>query len=297
MSHFTVAVITKGEPSSEDIERLLAPYDENKEVVHYITKEELIARRRKSIEEYAASTYAEYLSDKEGYIKKYGDRTAHIAYITEKFPKELKWTDEECYQAEIAGYEPEDIMPDGSLRSTYNPDSQWDWWQIGGRWADLLFINESCEGIRGEKSWGWGERDPYKCDIPNLQKVDSARIKDLVFPNTEKERKNAERFWELYVEKQEPLTDDDREMISFVWESPEHYLETYKTKENYARICSIFTTYAAITKDGVWHQQGKMGWWGISTGDDRIGWAEGYKALIFDGADDDDWITIVDCHI
>lgn len=297
MSHFTVAVITKGAPSEEDIAKLLAPYDENQEVLHYISKEELIARRRKCITDYAESTYAEYLKDKEGYLKKYGDKVDHIRYLTKEFPKQLKWTDEECYQDEISGYDEEDIMPDGSLRSTYNPQSKWDWWQVGGRWAGYLHVRNECEGELGEKSWTWEDKDPYACKHSELKKVDSARIKDLVFPDTEKHKQEAARFWDLYVEGQDPQTDEDREMIKFVWYTREYYLDHYKTKENYVRACSTFTTYAAVTKDGVWHQQGEMGWFGMSSGDDEVAWADGYKKLIFDDADDDDYITIVDCHI
>lgn len=297
MSHFTVAVITRGRPSEEGLEAILAPYDENREVLHYITKEQLIARVRENITSYAETCYADYLKDKDKYVAKYKDNPNHIKYITKTFPEKLKWTDEQCYTEALSDYEAEDIMPDGSVKSTYNPNSKWDWWQVGGRWAGYLYVKEDSQGSLGEKSWTWGEESPYECDHKGLKKVDCARIKDLVFPDTEKQAKDAARFWELYIEGAPALTDHDNELIKFVWYKPEYYTEHYKTKENYVRACSTFTTYAAVTKDGQWHEQGQMGWFGMSFDDDEVGWADSYYKLIFENADEDDYITIVDCHI
>ena len=48
MSHFTVAVITKGKPTEAVLSAMLAPYDENKEVLHYTSREDLIKQSAKS---------------------------------------------------------------------------------------------------------------------------------------------------------------------------------------------------------------------------------------------------------
>ena len=32
----------------------------------------------------------------------------------------------------------ENIQPDGSVYSEYNPNSKWDWYEVGGRWKNLL---------------------------------------------------------------------------------------------------------------------------------------------------------------
>ena len=298
MSHFTVAVITKGKPTYEMIENALAPYDENKEVVTWTTKQDLIAKTRKEIEDYKNSTYARYLKDKEAY-KRDCTNDKHIEYLENEFPKKLKWTDEECYQDAIKWEEEENIAPDGSLRSTYNPKSKWDWFQVGGRWAGRLSVSIDCEncGI-GEKSWGWGNENPYEAD-GLYKRVDSARIKDLVFPNYQKEYDKAKRFWELYIEKQEPITEADKEAIEWVFRKEQYYIDTYKSKETYAECEATFYTYAVIDKYGEWHAKGEMGFWGMSSEDKDsvVNYIKGYKEKVFDSADEDDYITIVDCHI
>ena len=102
MSHFTVAVIHKPD---QDIEELLAPYDENKEVEPYVryTRQEAI--------DYARRNY----KSAEGK------------------------TDEECWQMFA---EDEQTDEEGNILSTYNPRSTWDWWTVGGRWRGMLRLKD-----------------------------------------------------------------------------------------------------------------------------------------------------------
>lgn len=295
MSHFAVAVITKGKPTEDVLAAMLAPYDENKEVLHFTSREELIKQKRQEISNFIESNYARYLTDKEKYLSECTNQN-HVKYITEEFPKMLLWTDEECYQDAIKYTEKENICKDGSVRSTYNPDSKWDWYQIGGRWAGLLTVKKGTPHEIGEKSWTWDEKNPYE-STGDIIKCDSARIKDLVFLDKEKDAQRARRFWELHVEGAEPQNDEERDMLKWAWYKKEYYIETYKDKETYVRCESAFSTYAAITKDGKWHAKGKMGWFGMSSDEDVIAWHDGYQKLIFDDAEEDDYITIVDCHI
>lgn len=295
MSHFTVAVITKGKPTEAVLGAMLAPYDENKEALHFTSRDELIKQKRKEISDFVESNYARYLADKENYLAECTNEN-HIKYITEEFPKKLLWTDEECYQDAIKWEEPENIMQDGSVRSTYNPDSKWDWYTVGGRWAGLLTVKNGAPHAIGEKSWTWEDKNPYESE-GGIIKCDCARIKDLVFLNKEKTAQNARRFWELYIEGDEPQNDEEREMIKYVWYKKEYYTDTYKDKKTYARCESAFSTYAVITKDGKWHAKGQMGWFGMSSDNDVVAWHDGYQKLVLDNAEEDDYITIIDCHI
>ena len=297
MSHFTVAIITKGKPTREVIDKALEPFDENKKVLHYTSKQELINKKRKEIEDYKNGTYAEYLKDKKKYLEECkNDR--HIEYITKEFPKKLEWTDEECYLDAIKYEEEEDIMPDGSVKSTYNPLSKWDWYQIGGRWAGMLktSIENKDVGI-GEKSWGWGDKNPYEIE-GDIQKVDAARVKDIITNNPEEYQEKI-RFWELYIEKQEPQNDKEKDMIKWAFHKEQYFIDKYGTKERYAELESTFSTWAIITKDGEWHEPGTMGWWACSsaTADEEVAFIENYKRVVFDNAEEDDYMTIVDCHI
>lgn len=52
----------------------------------------------------------------------------------------MKRSDEELYQEAIEGYEEDDLDEDGNLLSTCNPNSKWDWYEVGGRWHGMLLL-------------------------------------------------------------------------------------------------------------------------------------------------------------
>ena len=164
MSHFTVYVFSKD--NGNDIEDLLAPYDENIEMSPYVkyTKAQAIAKVRKDLEDYKHSwIYEEYLRNPEAYREKHKNNKDHLNYIENEYPKRLKWTDEECYE-DMAQYARADGMVDdeGNLLSTYNPKSKWDWYVIGGRWSGNLKMKDGKEvddALVSEIDWD-------KTDIP-----------------------------------------------------------------------------------------------------------------------------------
>lgn len=158
MSHFTVAVFTD---ENSTVDELLAPYDEKIRFPHYISKEEIISRVRQEIQKYKDTFYANYLSDKEKYISEC-ENDAHIKYITVEFPKELEWSDEECYKEGIKYESSEDIQADGSVFSNYNPNSKWDWYSIGGRWEESIIT-----------------KDGDRCDSAQVSSIDFEQMKDF----------------------------------------------------------------------------------------------------------------------
>lgn len=229
MSHFTVAVFHKNNQSVDD---LLAPYYEGLEVEPYIwkTREEAI--------EYAKQWYPDYCKDK---------------------------SDEECWKM-LA----EDSKTDeeGNIYSTYNPDSKWDWYSFGGRWAGLLKTKE-------------GDR------------VDSDLMENLDFSPDEKKYQEALDFWESYVVRGETKEG------GFYFYKREFYQDRYRDAETYAKCMAAFTTRAVVLPDGSWHEAGQMGWFGVSSEshDEALDWALHYKERFLDTAEPDWYITIVDCHI
>ena len=55
--------------------------------------------------------------------------------------------------------------------------------------------------------------------------------------------------------------------------------------------------FCFVTTDGQWHEQGQMGWWGISEGDlDENVWAREFKDYL-NTVPDDCTVTVVDFHI
>jgi hypothetical protein len=142
MSHFCGFVITTPKYNL-DIEDSLEPYNEQLKLPMHkvLTKEQIIEKGRKNIEEYKESWYKEYLKDPEAYKAK-RKTPEHIKYISEEFPKKLEWTDEQVYEDNISSYREDinngatwcEIHEDGSLWKTTNENAKWDWFTIGGRW-------------------------------------------------------------------------------------------------------------------------------------------------------------------
>ena len=158
----------------------------------------------------------------------------------------------------------------GNLYSTYNPDSKWDWYCVGGRWSDMLKL----------KSGGY---------------ADEARLGDIDFSPDAEEYENALHFWKVYVEDEDP---DGEDTDRFIYKR-EYYKEFYRDAETYAKSVSGFSTHSVLTPDGMWHEIGEMGWFGISgeTPEESMAWHDGYYDGFIKDEDPNLIMTIVDCHI
>lgn len=98
------------------------------------------------------------------------------------------------------------MMKNGNELSTYNPNSKWDWYSVGGRWRNSLLTKEDNEDVISETSLEdlINQGSNLRKEAPIGYKwVDGARIKDIDFKKAI-EFKNtynkAIRFWETYVE-------------------------------------------------------------------------------------------------
>lgn len=276
MSHYSVLVLTDEDTCVED---LLAPYSESITVAPYVlyTKEQLIAKEKKEIKDYKNGLYAEFLKDPEGYKEKHKHNPGHLNYIEHEFRKKLYWTNARIYKEAIRFYEPESITEDGSVMSTYNPNSKWDWYVEGGRWAGHLRLKEA---------------DEY-----GSMTTDSAYAEEIDFSPNKEEYDSALRFWELVVEGAEPQTEDEKNVFSLY--NKNYYLERYSSKEEYATRCAAFTTWAILTPDGIWHEPGQMGWFGChnASSEEERDFFENYYKFIEKAIENNWLVTVVDCHI
>ena len=261
MSHYTVAVITET-GTEEEIERLLAPFDENLEVEAHIyrTREEIIE---------AAKDY------KNKWIERIKEETDPKKLQELLLSPSYQWTrarlsaetDEDFYRAEA---DPDMVRADGNEYSTYNPDSKWDWWVIGGRWgSSLRDMNGKYSDTLKISDWDYHYIDPNDVEYYS-------------------------RYWEIAVEGAEKTEEED---FFTLWK-PEYYIEKYGNKSEFIKAQLTFSTYALLTPDGEWLEPGPMGWFGCSgaTPEDEGQWEKDFTHLI-DTFDKDLYITIVDCHI
>lgn len=230
MSHYSVAVIVPKTIGEEEIrcyiDNQMSPFNESIEVEPYIryTKDELL------------KMYAEY--------------------------KEKPWYDGimsfEEYSDDYAGGGNDE---EGNALSTYNPNSKWDWYEIGGRWSNEINTKQ-------------GEH------------VNFARIKDINFNATF----NEDELKELSERYNKLITEGD-------FYKPEYYKERYKTFEDYLKSYD-FSTYALLDTNGVWHEPGQMGWFGMSSAspEELTNFDDEYMEII-KSQDEENWLVIVDCHI
>lgn len=142
-----------------DVEEQLAPFDENLEAPEYC-RGEVPEKEKKSFLDYYNKEKGEKFK-KEDFAKAY-----------KKYGKD--WNGN-SWRKDTDGIWKE--------FSTYNPDSKWDWYQIGGRWAGFFKLKEEAKkkyrGQRPDFSWGWDEES--KKEVLKKGLVDQAYKGDIDF--------------------------------------------------------------------------------------------------------------------
>lgn len=301
MSHFAILAVRKaGNPIS--YEEALARYDEGRAVDPYVRKtyaeaaeagretlcrlsdgdeiKDLIAGmpEDKWIAKHNIAWYSpermkehyEYYKGKLDLVKRYLDGTV---------------TDKECH--DLYCEDEDNVDEEGNILSTYNPESKWDWYSIGGRWNGELKIKKSKVKAYGSETVD----EALKGDI------DWAAMNSI----EPEQRERAKRFWKYYVmEEPYPGTDDEkREEFGFIMYRPEYYLKRYKTIEGYLKSISTWCLRAVLDDDGEWHEVGEMGWFGCSseTADEDAKWEEEFYDRFIKPLPDDATLTVIDCHI
>ena len=302
MSHFAILAVRKaGNPTS--YEEALERYSESLEVEPYIYKTyaEAAAAGREYLSRLADEEKVKDLiagMSKKDWLSKYGDSW----YSAERKEESYKYyrgfvdivkkyndgtvTDAECH--DLYCRDEEKLDKDGNVLSTYNPDSKWDWYSVGGRWGGELKIKAS-----KRKAYG------------GLETVDEALKGDIDWAAmnsiTPEQREHAKRFWKYYVmEEPYPGTEEEkREELGFVMYKPEYYIKRYKTIDGYLKSISTWYLRAVLDDDGEWHEVGEMGWFGCSSEseDESAKWEEEFYDRFIKPLPEDAMLTVIDCHI
>lgn len=281
MSHYTVAVIT----SDGDYESALAPFDESIKVEKYIrtSREELIKECKEKKEKYENT-------DDEKYKNLFENSSWNKIDYT---------NDETIIKTFLEVMGDDDYDKDGNEWSAYNPNSKWDWYQVGGRWCGSLKLKKPIkQEVKSEPSIMSLMANAQETleELLDDCKTDHAQVKDIDFaPDLERVEK-FKRFWEVVVE-DSPLKDEEKEEDFKTFWNKNYYLKTYSTKENFVKEQTSFSTYA-ILYHGEWIEPNQMGWFGCSHASQNEN--EEYRNRfeeIMSNLNPEDWITVVDCHI
>ncbi|OQB10497.1 MAG: hypothetical protein BWY21_00256 [Parcubacteria group bacterium ADurb.Bin216] len=115
------------------VANVLAPYDENIEVPRYVRMNLEVSEKKRlheieHIKEILASGDAE---------------TYNIPYCKTELERLTNIKPEDYLAERLKHYEDEDLNADKTEGySTYNPNSKWDWYSIGGRWDEKLVTKD-----------------------------------------------------------------------------------------------------------------------------------------------------------
>jgi len=295
MSHFVVVVI------GDNIENQLAPYQENnmgdcpKELLSF---EDLTEEVVEGWNDLPLTTLAD---------------------VGEEEVKEYPTIDD--YAKDYHGYEKND---EGKYGYWTNPNSHWDWWEVGGRWGGYFPVKEEAANDYAPVTRPAAKfRDP---DVVMPNKANQLYIEDLDLECAYREaeergRKEFGEWKEIFTKCGKPrgwqsiladnsfATIDDKRayygnQLAIAKAKEDHFSFSCPAddfgfdEEAYVERCksSVLVPFAVV-KDGEWHAKGEMGWFGMS--DDDVGqeeWNKEFHKLLTD-LPPGTLLTAVDCHV
>lgn len=290
MSHFTVMVI------GNNPEKQLKPFDAKIDMPAYATGQ---------VSEEDKTNFFNYVADEQSAKNK--GKVAIIEPLEHYYAKYgIKWNGGSWRQ-----------HTDGTWweYSTCNPNSKWDWYLLGGRWSGLyITLKEGGVGKKGKPGTFENETgidQAFKGDI------DFKAIEDVAVAKAAEAWEKVNSAISLHPEAhtwdaaKQMFPEDIKAARTFYHDQPQvkafakldmdffDSVEEFRIpKEDFLKRAanSSFSTFAAV-KDGKWYQQGKMGWFGMSTDEmTEDQWNEQLKQMIAE-LPDDTIISIYDCHI
>lgn len=286
MSHFCVLAILDKEQAEDvqgSLDDLMAPYSENKDVEEYDHKCYCVGGlARKAAQSAAQETLKvtwdglrdefhkaeEALPEKErddwgGRQKRWKLKTRFLVEMTDKLERshfQYQKPDPTC----------DECKGTGLYKSTYNPDSKWDWWSIGGRWTgDLTDYDPSI--------------DPKNIEICDLCMGSGIRKDEI--GNKERQRDPA------YT-----CNGCSGKGKRVKW--PTEWASFEGDVQPMSNIKEGYTPFAILTPEGEWIEKGKMGWWGMTTDEqDENAWEAICKTVLKKYRTEGHIGVVVDCHI
>ena len=278
MSHFLAVVLVKpnGKGIDEQLADLLAPYDENLAVPEHDEKCYCVGRvariEARKAADAAHGTIAElrdtfHAREDVKALQSQEDSRDALNDLWREALSPWNATETEV----LAGHPLRDTAdPDcgtdedccngtGTYRSTYNPQSKWDWWTVGGRWTGVLSdgaykpeddpdnieVCRACFGARTRQDGG----ECGQC---------KGTGKDVKWPTQ----------WKRFLGDVRPVSGLADNLVPF----------------------------AIVTPDGEWHEKGKMGWWGmVANRKAEEDWAKETRSVL--AANQDAIAVACDLHI
>jgi hypothetical protein len=329
MSHFVVLTIGV---TPDKLDEALAPFDEQTEEPTFLEFRETESEYR---EEYETKS-VEMVRLADGTLKYRWDeefKTGHFPHEKTVFPEDSelvlvqfkeRFASFEEFMREWHGSEARD--PEKGVYGYHrNPQAKWDWFQVGGRWTGYFKLKPGAKGELGESGAfgnkakpGWVDvirKGDWDLNYERKKAGESAQNRYETFfamlatgghplPPTWAEVRDAHgdspaaaraAYWSHPVIAFIKENETSNEWLRFLGDPGEEFgcdLETYVTRAKE----SVGVPFAVL-KDGVWHEKGSMGWFGVVEDKKELAdWTSEFAKLL-DGLPDDTLLMAVDCHI
>lgn len=164
--------------------------------------------------------------------------------------------------------------------TTYNPESRWDWWQLGGRWAGMLTLRPSATPAPIEAYGAKGTGDSCRTE-PDGQHVSVARKADIDF-----ERMAYEQVETLRKNYAQAVADADKRGSMLFYGVDLSMSEEEHVRANVGFACRH------LLIDGTWYSREVSDYSEVPYKE----WVREFNGLLA-GVDDDDLLAVVDIHI
>lgn len=310
MSHFTVLVV--GDP--DKLDEHLAPYSEHLEGEPRVDETaaqilDNLLRNYQEYENYGSSEFIDQFFDDHPDYKTLVDelRSGGVEHVLKNFRR--------LYDNYVRDWYSEEADENGNTITTYNTDSKWDWYVVGGRWTGYFkvkpeFLNDP--RVQLGESGAFGNK-PYEhtadvlpveaIDIEGMQRVRVEQAKNTWLIIEEARANNGvatviKQFYDpTYPNnlREETQTTEIHPMFDLGLTQEEFDTITREELVENARNSAISTF--AVLKDGVWYERGSMGWWGIVSDEkDRGEWDREFTKML-ESLPAGTMVSLVDCHI
>jgi hypothetical protein len=190
--------------------------------------------------------------------------------------------------------------------STYNKDSKWDWYEVGGRWNGFFVLKngqKADQALKKDIDFGAMRKQYERLAIKNYNavlKVFGGKIPKLHYTWAQVQ----ERFKENNIDQQREIYWSQPANIKFtkVRGKLDIYIDDLESfqvsKKEFAKNHGMKEEIThAVLMNGEWFERGKMGWFGQQITDKgEAVWDEEFHKLL-DSLPEDTLLTIMDCHI
>lgn len=333
MSHFTLLVVTTERPDEDMLERLLQPWHEYESTGvdddYVIDIDNTDSVRETWMETIEAIQLADGTLDRHGNPQYWPTAIgkpqlslpvgASVIMVPRSEVETAMGETIESWAAAYGGWTSDGA---GNFYRHTNPEARWDWWVVGGRWSGFFRLKPGVSRIVGQPGVFGPMREGHLY-------ADCARVADIdidamqadgvheVLEGWEKARAAttdvpSALVWDDFKASmagadidtiraaywQQPMIKALRSAFPGLFE-PDALIESIRQDRETIISRAKSATFAvhAYLKNGQWHEQGEMGWFGISHNDQPTDLWHGQIAEMIASLEPSAWLTLIDCHI